>query len=355
MTIRPGNAQHQGAREYQQDSFAFSDLEDAAFVTHGGVLGVIADGMGGLAYGGQAGLIAVRTFLARYQSKGPDEPIPDVLAAALERANAAVVELAKSSGQIGNVGATLVAAVVHGQRLYWTSVGDSRVYLLRGGHLDQLTLDHIYGAELDLKVAAGALSAETASKDPDRDALTSHLGKECLTEIDRSIHALPLECGDRVFLCTDGLYRALAPDELARYLIGNPQRACEELVDRAVRKRLPGQDNLTALALAIDGETPAGAMVDEPDGGLRPWMTRLRLRAVSMVAAAVLLVLLGAGVWWWRHRPPSPAPGRANGLPMVTLPSNAAPPASQGARGRDSEVPSPSDRPAQGEPRPEGK
>ena len=60
MKLRPGNAQHQGARETQQDSFGFSDLDDRPFVAHAGLLGVVADGMGGMAHGGPAGATAVR-------------------------------------------------------------------------------------------------------------------------------------------------------------------------------------------------------------------------------------------------------------------------------------------------------
>lgn len=356
MTIRPGNAQHPGAREYQQDAFAFSDLENADFVAHGGVLGVIADGMGGLARGGEAGQMAVRTFLHRYESKSAAEPIPVALAAALEQANIEVLNLARSTGEAGNVGATLVAVVVHDYRLYWTSVGDSRAYLLRGNQCEQLTLDHVYGAELDLKVANGSLTPDAARTDPDREALVSHLGKDRLTQVDRAVQPLSLEPGDRVFLCTDGLYRALDSKELVRRLAGNPQRGCEELVDMVVRQQLPGQDNLTAIALALDGDTsPTVALVntDALDARSGSLPAASHGRTLSLAVGAVFLAI--AAAWWWWH-PRTPATGTANDLPLVTLPTTVEPVTARGgaapqgatpARGNDapatSAAPQPTD------------
>ncbi len=62
MKIRPGNHQHIGTRKEQQDAFAFSDLSDAAFVRHAGMLALLADGMGGLKEGGEASRLAIRAF-----------------------------------------------------------------------------------------------------------------------------------------------------------------------------------------------------------------------------------------------------------------------------------------------------
>jgi PPM family protein phosphatase len=254
MKIRPGNAQHQGSRAAQQDSFGFSDLDDAAFVAHAGFLGVVADGMGGLAHGGAAGAVAVRALLQTYAAKRPDEPLPAALLHALRRANDAVVALARDTNGIGDVGTTAAVAVVHGAALHWIAAGDSRVYLWRAGRLTQVTADHVYAADLDAQIAVGQISEQDARSDPDRDALTSHLGTPSLHRIDRNLEPYPLLEGDRVLICSDGLYRALDPDELAAPLAGAPQRACEALIERAVAKGHPRQDNLTALVIGLDAD-----------------------------------------------------------------------------------------------------
>ena len=252
MRIRPGNAQHQGARDSQQDSFGFSNLEDRAFTGHAGCLGVVADGMGGMAHGGAASATAVQVILREYGAKSAEETIQDALDRAVKRANEAVVAMAEAAGVPREVGTTLAAAVVHGAEMHWISVGDSRVYLCRRGRLTQVTVDHVYAAELDARLADGEISADRAETDPDRDALTSHLGQATLGAVDRSVTPLPLLEGDRIVVCSDGIYRALSPAEIAGALSGAPQDVCEALVSRIVAKQLAKQDNMTVIVLALD-------------------------------------------------------------------------------------------------------
>src|SRR5258708_1760599 len=90
MIFIPGNAQHIGSRQQQQDAFGFSDLSDAAFRKHGGILSVVADGMGGMAHGDAASKTALRSFLDAYLRKTETEPIPDALQRSLMEANQAV-------------------------------------------------------------------------------------------------------------------------------------------------------------------------------------------------------------------------------------------------------------------------
>ena len=96
MQFVPGNAQHVGARNEQQDAFGFSDPGDRKFVAHGGVVGVLADGMGGLECGGEASRVAVRDFLKAYEEKTLEEPVPDALCRALQAANRSVLETARA-------------------------------------------------------------------------------------------------------------------------------------------------------------------------------------------------------------------------------------------------------------------
>ena len=283
MKIRPGNAQHQGARDAQQDSFGFSDLDDAAFVAHAGFLGVVADGMGGLAHGGAAGAVAVRALLESYASKRPGDLLSAALFQALLRANDAVVALARDTNGIGigDVGTTAAVAVVHGAALHWIAAGDSRIYLWRAGRLTQVNADHVYAADLDAKIARGQISEQDARDDPDRDALTSHLGTPSLHRIDRSLEPYPLLEGDRVLICSDGLYRALDPGELAAPLAAAPQRACDTLIERAVAKGHPRQDNLTVLVIGLDADNVRSES-GEPDASV----TRAPARGAASVGAA---------------------------------------------------------------------
>lgn len=252
MKVVPGNAQHIGSRETQQDDFGFTDLDDRDFTAHAGVLAVLTDGMGGLAMGAEASRLAKRTMLDEYQAKAAKEAVPQALERALRAANNAVFQIARKAGLEGDVGTTMVAAVVRGADLYWVSVGDSRIYLCRDGQLTQLTTDHVYSRQLAGEVAKGRMSKEEAAGHPDRDALTSFLGLEEIEEIDRNVRSFPLQPGDRILLCSDGLYRALSAEEIAERLADDPQNAAESLVERAVSKERRYQDNLTVAILACE-------------------------------------------------------------------------------------------------------
>jgi PPM family protein phosphatase len=300
VNLRPGNAQHQGAREAQQDSFGFSDLEDANFVAHAGVLGVVADGMGGLAHGGAAGAAAVHALLDAYAAKRPGEGVPGALLRALQRANDAVEQLARETKGIGEVGTTAAAAVVHEAALHWIAAGDSRIYLWRAGRLTQVTADHIYAADLDAKILRGQITEEDARADPDRDALTSHLGTPEVRRIDRSVTPYPLFEGDRVLVCSDGLYRALEPAELAAPLAGNPQRACEALVAHAVAKGLPRQDNMTVIIIGLDadGVTSERRTGELDADGVTSSDTRIASSGTQKRAAAAARAVLPSWLMW---------------------------------------------------------
>lgn len=252
LTIRPGNASHQGRRAEQQDSLGFSRFDDAALIAHGGILAVIADGMGGFTGGAAASREAVAAMRAGYQSKAPWEPIPDALLRALGRANRAVCDLAAAIDSQGHCGTTLVATVIHNQALYWVSVGDSRLYLLRAGALTQLTDTHTREQQLAAEVEAGRMTQAEFIDDPDRHALSSRIGLRDLPAICINQAPSPLAAGDRLLLCTDGLFNSLADGEIAALLPrADPQTTAQTLIDTALARDLPHQDNVTAIVLEI--------------------------------------------------------------------------------------------------------
>jgi protein phosphatase len=254
--ILPGNAQDQGKRREQQDAFTISDPEHTVFLAHAGLLAVVADGMGGMKCGGDASLLAADTMLEAYAVKRPEEPVEEALLRSLRRANRAVLEMACRNGVAGDSGTTLVAAAVLGNRLWWISAGDSRLYLARKGELLRLTEDHVYATELDRSVLLGRISPEEALFHPEREALTSFLGLETLPKVDRNRNPLRLEAGDRLLLCSDGLYKFLPPEETAAILCDgerrHPQAQAERLVEATLRKDAPGQDNITVVVLGVE-------------------------------------------------------------------------------------------------------
>lgn len=284
MRISPGNAQDIGARTDQQDAFGFSDPGRSAFVSHGGVAAVVADGMGGLAHGAKASKTAVHAFLLAYEAKTPSESIQDALDRSLLAANRAVCSLAAGADTKSGVGTTLAAAVIHEGHLYWISIGDSRVYLCHQGRVVRLTRDHVFGSELDEKFIKGRITRAEALNHPGREDLTSYLGLPEIPLVDRNTKPVPVDPSDSVVVCTDGLYRSLSEEEIAASQQRDPHRSCEILVQRALAKRQAHQDNITVVALK---QTASGAVVPSAR------------RALALALAGLVAVSAAGAAWWF--------------------------------------------------------
>lgn len=252
LQVVPANYQHMGARENQEDAFAFSDLGDEKTVRERGILAVVADGMGGLARGEEASSLAVSVFLREYETGEMGGDIGGSLNRALRIANTAVYDLAFTGAEEDDdLGTTLVAVVIYRDELHWISAGDSRIYLFRNEQLQQLTTDHIYANHLLNDVINGRISLQEAENHPERSYLTSYLGLPELVEVGQSEAPLPLEPGDRILLCSDGLHDTLEEDSIADLLKGGGDGIAERMVEEVLGKGNRHQDNVTVIVLSI--------------------------------------------------------------------------------------------------------
>jgi hypothetical protein len=160
-----------------------------------------------------------------------------------------VLAVAEKASSDNGVGTTLAAAAIVDDALHWIAAGDSRIYILRGSYLTRVTADHIYAKELNEQLAAGKISRCEAQSHSERAFLTSHLGQQNIREVDKNVRDFPLQPGDCVILCTDGLYRALSETEIVEAYQGDLQSACDSWVIQALEKKRAHQDNLTVIAL----------------------------------------------------------------------------------------------------------
>src|SRR5712691_3330983 len=206
MRFLPGNAQHIGERQSQQDSFGFTDPDDQAFIAHGGFLAIVCDGMGGMLHGDAASRTAVRAFLDAYRRKTPQEAVPAALERSMFEANAGVLELARGFGKVEGIGTTLVATALVDHGMFYISVGDSGIFHVSGGQMRTVNRPHVFANLLDQAVARGQIKLEEALAHPERDSLTSYIGAEKIEEIDANIDPWPLEDGDTVLLASDGMF-----------------------------------------------------------------------------------------------------------------------------------------------------
>ena len=242
----------QGGREQQQDDWGFNEfLNNDAVLQTEGALAVVADGMGGLALGQEASRLAKTLFLDAYHEqmvRGGQQHVSHVLRRCIEMANEGVLNLSRSHQLEGDVGTTLVATVVKGDYLYWISVGDSRIYLVRNNQLAQLTLDHNYETELLLSNT----EYSEARKHPESHALTSYLGIPDLKEIDQNIKPLRLQPDDLIILTTDGLFNVLQDNEILKIASrSHPNKIANFLISAVQPRSSPEQDNTTVLTFKV--------------------------------------------------------------------------------------------------------
>jgi len=305
MRYLSGDAQHIGSRNYQQDCYGFSDLGDLDFIGHGGFLAVLCDGMGGMEHGDLASQAAVRALLDAYALKTPEETIPDALERGVREANRRVLAVAQSVGRREGVGTTLVAAVLHGNSLYFISVGDSALFHRSGGQLQMVNRPHVYGNLLDQAVARGVMSRDEADHHPERESLTSFIGIQLLQEIDHNTEPWPLREGETVLLASDGMFKTLEPGEIIACLKGHPQSWPRALVDQTLAKASPGQDNVTVLSVTLADDSMT-AWVPFPEGSVfsapvhpesAPALAAARWPWI--VAGVVVLILGGLFAWWY--------------------------------------------------------
>jgi protein phosphatase len=230
----------------------------------------VADGVSLAQAGEVASDLAISTLVRAFaESPGP---AGQRLYRAVQQANIEIYDKAVAVPELRGMSTTLTAAVVERGELTAVHVGDSRLYLVRGREIVQLTKDHTVAAE---KVRMKLMSADRARTHPDRSVLTRSVGRELIVSRDRVSRRLAQ--GDLLVACTDGLHGVLADAEIARLVDDRSAvEACRALVAAGNARGTP--DNLSAAVLRVVGPTP-GAEPQAP-AGLRERFERLlgRLR-----------------------------------------------------------------------------
>ena len=246
----------QGARDYQEDDYDFLLLDGDGDRDGNapGILLVLADGMGGHVAGALASKTAVASFIAAWQAQdNAAADIPARLDNALAVANDSLRAKVAADPSLDGMGCTLVGAVVAAGNVHWVSVGDSPLWLMRGGELQRINQDHSMAPLLQNLVDAGRMTAEEAAADPRRNALRSAVMGDELTLVDRSEAPLPLPArpeSARILLASDGV-QTLPDDEITnimRQCAALDSDACAARLLQAVEaKQHPRQDNTTVM------------------------------------------------------------------------------------------------------------
>jgi serine/threonine protein phosphatase PrpC len=216
-----------------------------------GHLLIVADGIGGYSGGAVASALVIDSFHQYLATLPPDYPVDQAIQEASNRANANVIAAANAPGsQYQHMGSTVVMALFQrdesGPRAWVGHIGDSRAYLVRDGRLSKITNDH---SAVQALLNRNLITPEQALHHPDSSVLTRSIGHQAQVEPD--IELVPLQPGDRVLLCSDGLWGYVAEQEISRVVV-DPALPAEPIVNALLQLALDagGHDNI-GIEMAI--------------------------------------------------------------------------------------------------------
>jgi protein phosphatase len=214
----------------------------------------IADGVGGRDLGEVASAKAVEIMAEGFAQSGEGMSLASLLPRLIQHANAAVHDEGLSPERRGrHMATTVVSCALRHDQAIVAHVGDSRCYQVRDGNANLLTRDHTWVTE---QRKLGLITATEAEQSESRHVLTRSLGPELFVTVETS--SVSLKPGDVLVLCTDGLYGAMYPEDIAR--IGSQtkdaERIARELVSYAVE--VDGSDNATAQVIQVRSTEPMG-------------------------------------------------------------------------------------------------
>jgi protein phosphatase len=242
-------------RSENQDFGTYTTAQEEAESHPGGRLLIVADGMGGHRGGATASRLAGETVKAQFLGSETVD-IATALREALTRANARIYSEAQANPDLRGMGTTTSVLAVRDNQAWFGHVGDSRIYLVRGGEIKQLTEDHSLVATM---VREGLLTPGEAENHPRRNVLQRSMGVSEDVEIDVK-GPFDLQEGDVFILCSDGLHGVVKEPELLQIGALPIRNAADEYVKRALERGAP--DNVTVIVAKVVREgTPDETLI----------------------------------------------------------------------------------------------
>jgi serine/threonine protein phosphatase PrpC len=282
-------------RPNNEDAILVAPLPAIADSTEKGLLLAVADGMGGLERGEVASKLAIELLSDLFARERPAD-FALALKQAYRRANDAIYQQFSDAPEQGQLGTTLVSAIVHGRYVTIANVGDSRAYLMRANQMTQITQDHSLVAD---QVVQGQLSEEDARLSPQRNILTHALGST--PQLDRklpSIYELTLLPEDRLLLCSDGFYDVMQSEDYLKILgLSDSSDSARHLT--ALAQERGTTDNVSAIVLTV---SPSLATIQRTIiGNDLAEQHESRIGAILLPSLVLLIVIvaIAAGIFFY--------------------------------------------------------
>jgi PPM family protein phosphatase len=251
LKVRPGvelgNLTDVGCRRsHNEDYYCYAEPESEGDFAVKGRLLVIADGMGGHQGGEVASGIAIEVVRGTYLAGDAATPRQGLILA-LQAAHTRIQDFAREHPEFEGMGTTCLAAAIRGSELTYAHVGDSRLYLVRGSSITQLTEDQTVVNQF---LQQGLISPDQVADHPGHGVLTAALGIGDQLAAEVPEHPIALQSDDVLLMCTDGLHDLVEQEEMASIATATPPAtACRTLIDLA--KSRGGHDNITVQILKL--------------------------------------------------------------------------------------------------------
>ena len=234
------------ARENNEDFVGFWQPQTLEEKRGRGALTLLADGVGGMQRGEVASRLAVETAIRTFREAPGEQTPQQLLTRIFNAANLAVYDKGMENHGKARMATTLAAVVFRNNEITVGNVGDSRVYLVRKATIKQLSTDHTYTG---MQQKFGLISEQEAKTSEHRSVLTRSVGHEPVIRVD--VETTTVFKGDKVVLCSDGLYAHAADSEIAEIVMRlSPAQACRQLV--ALAEQRGTDDNLSIQVVQID-------------------------------------------------------------------------------------------------------
>jgi protein phosphatase len=233
-------------RETNEDSAKYFRPTDPAEFARKGVIAIVADGMGGHSAGEVASRIATDVIKTVYYET--DEEATESLRSAVNAANYKIHEASQTDKALEGMGTTCAALVVQNGSAHCAYVGDTRLYLIRGGEIYVMTEDHSAVMEM---VHMGIITLEQARHHEDKNVIIRALGSQPEVEVSVWSEPFPVREGDKFLLCSDGLSDLVSDDDIKQaVLAGDSHSSSQSLI--ALAKERGGYDNVTVGIVSIE-------------------------------------------------------------------------------------------------------
>ncbi len=233
-------------RDHNEDFVGFWQPQSVEEKRSLGAVAVLADGVGGMDYGEVASRLAVETALTTFREAPEGQTQQQLLTQMFNAANIAVYDKGMENHGKHRMATTLCIAVLRNNEVVVGNVGDSRVYLVHKGEIKQLSTDHSY---VGMQQKFGLISEQDAKTSEHRSILTRSVGQDPVIRVD--VEATTVFKGDRIVLCSDGLYAHVADSEIADIVSRlSPAQACRQLV--ALAEQRGTDDNLSIQVVQMN-------------------------------------------------------------------------------------------------------